>query len=101
MALVSEIDPENDKSLTKELARQRALRMAYEDVVRVAQLKTSRERADKVRAEVGAGSAEPIQVTEFLKPGLEEAWSLLPGIVARPLLRWSSRKNLIDKLHIG
>ena len=54
-----------------------------------------------MRAEVGAGSAEPIQVTEFLKPGIEEACSLLPGIVARPLLRWSSRKNLIDKLHIG
>lgn len=101
VALVSEIDPENDKSLTKELARQLALRMAYEDVVRVAQLKTLRERTDKVRAEVGAGSAEPIQVTEFLKPGIEEACSLLPGIVARPLLRWSSRKNLIDKLHIG
>jgi indolepyruvate ferredoxin oxidoreductase beta subunit len=40
-------------------------------------------------------------VIEYLKPGVEELCSILPGVFARPLLRWSNRKNLTDKLHIG
>ena len=98
---VRAVDTTHDKSLTQEAARQLALRMAYEDVVRVAQLKTARERMDRVRAEIKAAPGEPVRVTEFLKPGIEEICSLLPGAIARPLLRWAENRNLTEKLHIG
>ncbi len=98
---VCKVDSGNDKILTKELARQLALRMTYEDVIRVAQLKTDPERTNKVREEVRASPNEPVRVIEYLKPGVEELCSILPGVFARPLLRWSNRKNLTDKLHIG
>ena len=98
---VRELDTTFDKSLTLETARQLALRMSYEDVIRVAQLKTARERTDRVRAEIKAVPGDPVRVTEFLKPGIEEVCSLLPGVMARPLLRWAEKRSLTEKLHIG
>ena len=98
---VRAVDRTHDNFLIQEAARQLALRMAYEDVVRVAQLKTARPRMQKVRAEIKAAPGEPVRVTEFLKPGIEEVCSLLPGFVARPLLRWASNRELTDKLHVG
>jgi len=98
---VCEVDTTFDKSLTQETARQLALRMSYEDVIRVAQLKTARERTDRVRAEIKAAPGEPVRVTEFLKPGIEEVCSLLPRFMARPILRWAENRNLTEKLHIG
>ena len=50
IASVMELDSSINKSVTTELARQLALWMSYEDVVRVAQLKSSRERMQKIRA---------------------------------------------------
>jgi len=63
---------------TREAARYLALWMCYEDVIRVAQLKTRRERLARVREEVGAGDGDLLRVTEYLKPGLDEIASLLP-----------------------
>ena len=67
-----------DFAVTRETARYLALWMAYEDVVRVADLKTRRERLQRVRQEVGAREGEPLRLSEYLKPGLEEVCSLLP-----------------------
>ncbi len=71
----------------REAARYLALWMAYEDVIRVAHLKTRRERLDRVRREVGAQSGEPIHMTEYLKPGLDEMASVLPPRLAAWLRR--------------
>jgi indolepyruvate ferredoxin oxidoreductase beta subunit len=69
-------------ALTRETARYLALWMSYEDVIRVADLKTRRERLARVREEVGAKDHEPVMVTEYLKPGLDEMCSLMPGPLA-------------------
>jgi indolepyruvate ferredoxin oxidoreductase beta subunit len=69
-------------ALTRETARYLALWMSYEDVIRVADLKTRRERLARVRQEVGARDHEPVMVTEYLKPGLDEMCSLMPGPLA-------------------
>lgn len=69
-------------SAVREAARYLALWMSYEDVIRVAHLKTRRERLDRVRREVGARSGEPIHMTEFLKPGVDEVASVLPPALA-------------------
>ena len=77
--------------LTAECGRYLALMMTYEDVIRVADLKTRASRLARVRVEVGAKSGEPITVTEFLKPGLDEFCSVLPRWLAR-LVRWLARR---------
>ncbi|QDL38061.1 indolepyruvate oxidoreductase subunit beta family protein [Rhodoferax sediminis] len=71
-----------DFPVTRETARYLALWMAYEDVVRVADLKTRRERLDRVRKEVSAKEGEPLRLTEYLKPGLDEICSMLPSRLA-------------------
>jgi len=64
--------------LTIEGARHLALRMTYEDVIRVADLKTRRDRFASVRNDAKAKADEPILITEYLKPGPEEICALLP-----------------------
>ena len=52
----------------------------------MAQAKTSRERLERVRAEVRARPGEPLQITEHFKPGNEEIAALLPPFAARWLM---------------
>ena len=54
--------------------------MAYDDVIRVADLKTRAGRFDKMRAEMGAKPANVMQVTEFMHPRAEEIAGMLPAI---------------------
>lgn len=73
--------------LVRDVAHHLAVRMSFEDVIRVAQAKTSAERMARVRAEVRAKDHEPLQITEHFKPGNEEIAALLPPSLARWLLR--------------
>ncbi len=75
-----------DPELVREVARQLAVRMSFEDVIRVAQAKTSRERFTRVRTEVRAKAHEPLEITEHFKPGNEEIAAILPPWAARWLL---------------
>ncbi|WP_070400904.1 indolepyruvate oxidoreductase subunit beta family protein [Hydrogenophaga sp. PML113] len=78
---------QSDWAVTREAARYLALWMCYEDVVRVAQLKTRRERLERVRREVGVKTGDALRTTEYLKPGIDEIASLLPPALARALLK--------------
>lgn len=73
--------------LVRDVARHLAVRMSFEDVIRVAQAKTSAERMAHIRAEVRAKDGEPLEITEHFKPGNEEIAALLPPVMARWLLR--------------
>lgn len=68
-----------------EAARRLALWMAYEDVVRVADLKTRPERLARVRAEAQAGPNDVVEIREHLKPGLEEIAAILPRALGERL----------------
>jgi indolepyruvate ferredoxin oxidoreductase, beta subunit len=87
--------------LTIETGRFLALWMCYEDVIRVADLKTRKSRFERVREEVQAGPNEPVHVTEFLKPGLDEFAAILPSFLAWPLKRLARLTGLADKLNLG
>ncbi len=78
--------------LTTETARFLALWMTYEDIIRVAGLKSRAERMARLRTEVGAQAGEPVVVTEFLKPGWEEISSVLPPTLGRRVLAWADKK---------
>jgi indolepyruvate ferredoxin oxidoreductase beta subunit len=87
--------------LLRETARHLAVRMSYEDVIRVAQAKIDPARRERIAAETGVKPGEPFTVTEFLKPGLEEMCSLLPPALATRILAAAERRGLTDRLHWG
>ncbi|HUX25200.1 MAG TPA: indolepyruvate oxidoreductase subunit beta family protein [Burkholderiales bacterium] len=87
--------------LTGETARFLALWMSYEDVIRVADLKSRRSRFERVRGEVQAKPGEPVRIIEYLKPGVEEAAALLPPALSRRLVAWAEKRGLMHKLNVG
>ena len=91
---------ESAGDLVRETARYLALWMAYEDVIRVAQLKSRQERLAGIRAEIGARPDEPVHVREFFKPGLAELAAILPPRLGKALSGWAERHGLTDRLHL-
>ncbi len=79
--------------LTRESARFLALWMCYEDVARVADLKSRLERFDGIRAEAAIGQTEPIKVVEFFKPGYDEIADQLPPGLARRIRSFAKRRG--------
>jgi len=98
---VLEVDHTPDRSVVRETARQLALWMSYEDIIRVADLKTRTSRFARVRREVGAKEGEPVVVIDYLKPGLEEFASLLPRALGARLTAWGERTGKLDAYNIG
>jgi indolepyruvate ferredoxin oxidoreductase, beta subunit len=92
---------EADPKLLGEVGRQLALWMSYEDIIRVADLKTRASRFARVRRETGAREGEPVVVIDYLKPGVEEFASLLPPAPGRRLLAWAERRGKLDAYNIG
>lgn len=92
---------DGDAKLAAETARQLALWMSYEDIVRVADLKTRASRFERVRKEVGAKDGEPVVVIDFLKPGVEEFASLLPHFMGKKLLSWAVANGKLDAYNVG
>jgi indolepyruvate ferredoxin oxidoreductase beta subunit len=87
--------------LTNETGRFLALWMSYEDVIRVADLKSRQSRFERVRNEVMAKPGEPVHIIEYLKPGVEEVAAVLPRRLSRWLTGWAERRGLTDKLNVG
>lgn len=71
----------------EEGARRLALWMAYEDIPRVADLKTRAERFTRIRKEASAGDGQILKVTEYLKPGAEEIADMLPVALGQRIMR--------------
>jgi indolepyruvate ferredoxin oxidoreductase beta subunit len=69
--------------LTESTAKHLALWMAYDDVIRVADLKTRSTRFSRFRSDVRALDGQIVHVKEFLHPRMEEICDLLPTAVAR------------------
>ena len=69
--------------LTCAAARYLATAMAYDDVIRVADLKTRATRFERVRQEVGARPDQLVYTTEFMHPRLEEICGTLPAGLGR------------------
>ena len=75
--------PGADGAFIRELARHLAVRMSVEDVIRVAQLKLRDERIARVAAEGRARGGDIVDITEYLKPGPEEIFGLLPPALGK------------------
>lgn len=77
-------------ALSHAAARYLAVAMSYDDVIRVADLKTRGSRFERVRAEVGATDDQIVYMTEFMHPRLEEICGTLPPGLGRWLQRSTS-----------
>jgi indolepyruvate ferredoxin oxidoreductase beta subunit len=73
-------------ALLEELARHLALWMSYEDVIRVADLKTRPDRLDRVAAASNLAPDQVLVLDEFLHPRLDEIADLLPEALGRRVL---------------
>jgi indolepyruvate ferredoxin oxidoreductase beta subunit len=79
--------------LIRETARQLAVRMTFEDVIRVAEAKIAPERFARIRQELGLAEGEPYRIVDFLKPGLEEMCQILPTRLAQRILGMAERRG--------
>jgi indolepyruvate ferredoxin oxidoreductase beta subunit len=82
--------------LLREAARQLAVRMSYEDVIRVAAAKIAPERIGRIERDMGARQGERVRIVEFLKPGLDEICQILPVPLAA-----AERREWLRKLHFA
>ena len=99
LAPLSDLDTAaNEYRLSDAVARGLALWMSFEDTIRVADLKTRGERVRRIRDEVQAGPEQLMQVTEFLKPGVEEICGTLPVGLGRFALRSPRIRRALGRL---
>ena len=89
-----------DYRVSRTVARHLALWMAYDDVIRVADLKSRPARLAAVRAEAGAAPDQPVHITEFFKPGIDEISAILPPALGRGLRALAVRYPYLAKLHV-
>ncbi|HET9018675.1 MAG TPA: indolepyruvate oxidoreductase subunit beta family protein, partial [Acetobacteraceae bacterium] len=90
-------DAAHGYALTTEAARQVAVALAYDDVIRVADLKTRGSRLDRVRTEAGLREGQIIGTTEFFHPRLEEVCASLPARLGRAVESSPALSRLVGR----
>ena len=74
-------------AFTTQAAKYVAVAMAYDDIIRVADLKTRASRFARIRRELDLKQGPVVRTTEYMHPRLEEVLSVLPPAVGRFLDR--------------
>jgi indolepyruvate ferredoxin oxidoreductase, beta subunit len=69
--------------LTATAAKYVAVAMAYDDVIRVAELKTRPQRFERVRRDNSVGKDQIVYTTEYMHPRLQETAGTLPAPLGR------------------
>jgi len=90
-----------DGRLLTATARQLALRMSYEDVIRVAEAKIDPARLARITRELAVKPGQTVAVIEFLKPGIDELCSILPPWLAAVILKLAHRYPALGRLHLA
>lgn len=80
--------------LSHQAAKYLANAMCYDDILRVADLKTRGSRQQRLRREQEIGADAVVQVTEYFHPRPEELMSMLPPGLANRLVqnRWMQKR---------
>lgn len=96
--VVERDDPGRGYILSREAAKYIANAMAYDDVIRVAELKTRGTRLDRILAEMRVKDENLMQLTEFMHPRAEEIVGMFPAALGRRFEVSDRRMALIDRL---
>lgn len=78
---------EQGYAFSREAAKYLANAMVYDDIIRVADLKTRSARAARVRKDAGAREGQVLQTTEYFHPRMEEISGALPVRLGEALLK--------------
>jgi indolepyruvate ferredoxin oxidoreductase beta subunit len=89
---------EKDFALTRTAAKYIAVAMAYDDVYRVAALKTRAARFARIRAEVAAAPDQIVTTTEFMHPRMDEVCGSLPAAIGRFIERRPGLFRRLDRI---
>jgi indolepyruvate ferredoxin oxidoreductase beta subunit len=92
------VEADRDGRLIGETARQLALGMAYEDTIRVAELKIRPSRFERVREEVRVNDGQILEIAEFMHPRTQEIADTLPAPLGRFMLNTSWVRSLTDHM---
>jgi indolepyruvate ferredoxin oxidoreductase beta subunit len=92
------IDGQPSPTLTETAAKYIARAMAYDDVIRVAALKTQPARTPRIQKEM---AGQILAVTEFMHPRMEELLGLLPPTLGTAIERRPRLTALLDRLFCG
>ncbi|MCX7376293.1 MAG: indolepyruvate oxidoreductase subunit beta family protein [Alphaproteobacteria bacterium] len=85
----------SDPTLATEAARWIAVAMAYDDPIRVADLKTRPTRTTRLHTEIAATPAQVIETTEFMHPRVDELLATLPAKLGARLERSPLARRLL------
>jgi len=96
-ALLARDRQDRDWLFSREMAKYVANAMAYDDVIRVADLKTRSSRFTRIEGEMKRGEAELMHLTEFMHPRAEEIVGLLPAGLGRKVSARDGWMRFIDR----
>lgn len=90
-AIVAADNAAKGHAFSREAAKYLANAMVYDDIIRVADLKTRSARSQRVRLDIGLRADQALLTTEYFHPRMEEVCGILPArlgaaIEARPRL---------------
>lgn len=97
-AILDQDDPSKHYEFTREAAKYIAKAMAYDDVFRVADLKTRGSRFDRVRKEISPADGARMKLTEFMHPRAEEIIGMMPERLGRRLSQSERATKMIDRV---
>lgn len=95
---VERIKGDGTGRLLAETARQLALAMAYEDTIRVAELKIRPSRFARVREEVRVGENQLLDISEYMHPRVQEIADTLPAALGRWLLAAGWPRRMLERV---
>ena len=85
----------HDFAFSAQAAKYLANAWCYDDIIRVADLKTRAARTSRIDDEVGASAATIVQVTEYVHPGAAEFISMMPRRIGRYI---DARPRLVQRI---
>lgn len=88
--------PGKPDELLSEVARNLALAMAYEDTVRVAELKIRASRFERVRNEVIVKEGQLLDIVEYMHPRTQEIAETLPAGLGRFIMKTGWVRGIVD-----
>ena len=88
---------ETEWEFTREAAKYLANALCYDDLIRVADLKTRASREARLRREQGVGADIIVQVTEYFHPRAQEMVGTMPATLGRWMERSERRMAWLDR----
>ncbi len=85
-------------TLTATAAKYLANAMAYDDLIRVADLKTRPDRFRRIDGEMGRGPDQSLHLTEFMHPRAEEIAGMLPARLGARVEASPRAMRLLDRV---